>query len=91
QIVLSDFRIAVELDKNRKCAGMSRTKLYIAPEVFSSAEYDEKVNLWSAGTTMLQLCHELPVFSPNEWPEILAAHAKDLKEDFYRNQRYNVS
>lgn len=59
QIKLIDFGFACELDprSEKEIAGSPR---YLAPEIFTK-KYDEKIDIWSLGVTLMYLL-------TGEWP-----------------------
>ena len=54
-VKLIDFGTAQYIDKNNKIRGKIGTLKYMAPEIFSSPFYDEKVDLWSVGIILYNM------------------------------------
>lgn len=76
--LLADFGYAKRIGSKTKCVG---TQIYFAPEVWSSAEQDFGLDIWSLGVLIYEMSNDLDftqrsglpdsIFSPKVWCERL--------------------
>ena len=76
-IKLIDFGTAQHINKMKKITGKIGTIKYMAPEIFLSPFYDEKVDLWSVGIILYNMTTGREAFVLEE------------KQDFNKIQIYN--
>jgi len=61
---LGDFGIVAQLsDKTMKRRTVIGSPYYMAPEIIQESSYDEKVDVWSIGITIIELCEGRPPHS----------------------------
>lgn len=61
---LGDFGIVAHLsDKTMKRRTVIGSPYYMAPEIIQESSYDEKVDIWSIGITIIELCEGRPPHS----------------------------
>ncbi|KAE8008031.1 hypothetical protein FH972_004580 [Carpinus fangiana] len=59
---VADFRSAVWLPEGRCVGGVVGTSYYVVPEVLMGREYNEKVDVWSAGVILYIMLAMVPPF-----------------------------
>ncbi|KAE8125312.1 hypothetical protein FH972_020136 [Carpinus fangiana] len=67
---VADFGSAVWLPKERCVGGVVGTPYYVAPEVLMGREYNEKVDVWSAGVILYVMLARVPPFYDESTVEI---------------------
>ncbi|KAJ4953236.1 hypothetical protein NE237_030068 [Protea cynaroides] len=72
QLKLADFGSA-EFFHGQLMTGVVGTPYYVAPEVLSGKDYNEKVDIWSAGVIMYVLLSGIPPFRGDTAAEIFEA------------------
>lgn len=70
KLFIMDFNVSFQNEKNsiekKKMMTKTGTVAFSAPEIFLQNEYDEKVDVWSAGTVLyMMLCGQQPFNSEN--------------------------
>ena len=66
-VTIGDFGTAAKNDNGCVAIEDVGTLLYNAPEIFDGHEYDERVDIWSFGCIVFQLCNnDVPFTSQNE-------------------------
>lgn len=71
---LADFGSAVWLDEESgRLSGVVGTPYYVAPEVLLGREYNEKVDVWSAGVVLYVMLAGIPPFYGETVEEIFEA------------------
>ncbi|KAI0526982.1 hypothetical protein KFK09_002578 [Dendrobium nobile] len=85
-LLLADFGCAAQFEKGiRTLIGKVGTPAYAAPEVLASQNYDEKVDVWSAGVVHYLLLGWTLPFNGETEEEIVAAVKKGDPICFPRN------
>ncbi|XP_010262311.1 PREDICTED: phosphoenolpyruvate carboxylase kinase 1-like [Nelumbo nucifera] len=70
---LADFGSADYFHEGRSMRGIVGTPYYVAPEVLSGRDYNEKVDVWSAGVIMYIMLAGIPPFYGESATEIFEA------------------
>ncbi|KAG7967723.1 hypothetical protein I3843_08G113700 [Carya illinoinensis] len=70
---MADFGSAVWLPEGRSVRGVVGTPYYVAPEVLMGREYNEKVDVWSAGVILYIMLAGVPPFYGESAAEIFEA------------------
>lgn len=73
KIKLGDFGSADWLGEQRTTTGVVGTPYYVAPEVVMGIEYNEKVDVWSAGVVLYTMLAGIPPFYGETAAEIFEA------------------
>jgi calcium-dependent protein kinase len=81
RLKISDFSVAIQLEPGEFAHEAVGTPFYVAPEIISEKDYDQKCDLWSLGVILfLTLSGSLPFFHENT--EILFELIKAGKYSF---------
>lgn len=85
--VLGDLGLAKILSDNNSTQDICGTPSYMAPEVFARKSYDEKVDIWSLGATIYELCTLEPAYkgSWTDLPHIMKNKPIESIPDLYSN------
>ncbi|KAH0464495.1 hypothetical protein IEQ34_007281 [Dendrobium chrysotoxum] len=76
-LLLADFGSAALFEKGaRSLKGKVGTPAYMAPEVIAGQNYDERVDMWSAGVVLYMMLGRMLPFTGNSDEEIFAALKK---------------
>lgn len=70
---VADFGSAVWLPEGRGVGGVVGTPYYVAPEVLMGREYNEKVDVWSAGVILYIMLAGVPPFYGESAAEVFEA------------------
>ncbi|KAJ4955080.1 hypothetical protein NE237_011863 [Protea cynaroides] len=73
RLKLADFGSAEFFHDGRSMRGIVGTPYYVAPEVLSGRDYNEKVDIWSAGVIMYIMLSGIPPFHGETAAEIFEA------------------
>ena len=84
-IKIIDFGQSKILRQNQPIKDVVGSLYYIAPEVLSSEEYDEKCDCWSCGVILYLLLAGFPPFYGHSREEIITAAAKGKVEFYHPN------
>ena len=89
KIRLIDFGYSRLLPPNQKFTKQLGCEMYFAPEKFNDAQYDEKVDIWSATVCIyVLLVGELPFFGNDDFEvekEVLSKNLDFQNASLYRN------
>ena len=75
-VKLLDFGLAT-LDSNTKMTKKVGTRAYRAPELWLGVDYDKKIDSWSIGCILAEMCTHISLFNVNE---------KELNDDRHLNK-----
>jgi len=92
KVKIGDFGFAAQLTfarRKRKTAG--GTPYWMAPEVIRSKKYDQKVDVWSVGIMLMEMCEGLPPYI--DLPELKALFMITHKgaPDLRQPEKWSVS
>ncbi|TNJ28448.1 Kinase, NEK [Giardia muris] len=81
KVILIASVLCTELVPGTKTAQLAGTLQYAAPEMLMGQEYDEKVDLWSLGCTIYEICKGYKLFFQADIPSLLRAQRATLNAD----------
>lgn len=90
RVVFSDFGICRALEERRATGTIVGTISYLAPEIASMKSYDEKVDIWSLGCTIYELCTKTLLFRARNIHDLANKH-KDFNPETVIIQHYGYS
>lgn len=73
ELKLADFGSAEFFHDGQSISGVVGTPYYVAPEVVSGRDYDEKIDIWSAGVILYIMLAGFPPFYGESASEIFEA------------------
>ena len=92
QIKLTDFGFATKYDANKKQTLSLGSPLYMAPELCREQQYDNKVDVWSAGVIAYVLMTGTPPFyDKGRNPSKMGIYKAIINDDYDTTLLSNVS
>lgn len=80
RVVFSDFGICRALEERKATGTIVGTVAYLAPEIASMKSYDEKVDIWSLGCTIYELCTKTLLFRAKNISDLANKHKEFSSE-----------
>lgn len=81
KIILIASVLCIELMPGMKATQLAGTLQYAAPEMLLGRDYDEKVDLWSLGCTIYEICKGYKLFFQTDTLSLLRAQRTTSKVD----------
>ncbi len=90
RVVFSDFGICRALEERKATGTVVGTIAYLAPEIAAMRPYDEKVDIWSLGCTIYELCTRTLLFRVRDIHDLANKH-KDFNPESVIIQHHGYS